>query len=133
MEETQANAVLILMFALRCIAPLLLTLAIGYLMNRLVDRWEAEDVALEADGVAAPRPAPLPSPQPAPAPGMRLPTVTVPCWILRNCDEAAQADCPARKQPGIPCWLARLRVEGALPDGCPDCEIYEDAMPAPAV
>ena len=121
MEETQATGVLILMFALRCIAPLLLTLAIGYLMNRLVDRWDAEDAARETGSV------------PAPSPGMRLPTVTVPCWILKNCDEAAQADCPARKQPGIPCWLAPLRTEGALPDGCPDCPIYEDAMPAPAV
>ncbi|UCG25875.1 MAG: hypothetical protein JSW55_07775 [Chloroflexota bacterium] len=125
MEETQATAILILMFALRCIAPLLLTLAIGYLMNRLVDRWQAEDAARVVDD--------LPTPQPAPAPGMRLPTITVPCWILRNCDEAAQADCPARKQPGIPCWLARLSAEGRLPDGCPDCPIYEDAMPAPAV
>ena len=87
MEETQATALLILMFALRCIAPLLLTLAIGYLMNRLVDRWEAEDLAPEEDGVTPP--------QPAPAPGMWLPTITVPCWILRNCDEAAQADCPS--------------------------------------
>ena len=123
MEETQATGVLFLMFALRCIAPLLLTLGIGYLMNRLVDRWEAEE-ALSQEA---------PAPAVSPGPGIRLPSVTVPCWILRNCDEVAQADCPARKQPGIPCWLAHLRVEGALPENCPDCPIYEDAMVAPAV
>ena len=70
MEETQATAVLILMFALRCIAPLLITLAIGYLMNRLVDRWQAEDAAREVDVDD------FPAPQPIPAPGLRLPTVT---------------------------------------------------------
>ena len=125
MEETQATGVLFLMFALRCIAPLLLTLGIGYLMNRLVDRWESQEAVDEVQDV--------PVPAVTPSPGIRLPTVTVPCWILRNCDETAQADCPARKQPGIPCWLARLRVEGALPHNCPDCPIYEDAMPAPAI
>ena len=127
MDEIQANAVLFLMFALRCIAPLALTLAIGYLMNRLVDRWEAEEAGVET--VAEPSP----SPAATPTPGLRLPTVTVPCWILRNCDEASQADCAARKQPGIPCWLARLRAEGAMPDGCPDCPVYEDVMPSPAI
>jgi hypothetical protein len=125
MEETQATGVLFLMFALRCIAPLVLTLGIGYLMNRLVDRWEAEETAVEPERA--------PEPAVSPAPGIRLPTITVPCWILRNCPEAAQADCAARKSPGIPCWLARLRAEGSLPDGCPDCPIYEDVMPAPAL
>lgn len=125
MEKTQATAILILMFALRCIAPLLITLAIGYLMNRLVDRWEAEEAREEDQDD--------PVPATAPSPSIRLPTVTVPCWILRNCSEVAQADCPARNQPGIPCWLARLRAEGAIPETCPDCPIYEDAMPAPAL
>jgi len=128
MEEPQAAGVLFLMFALRCIAPLLLTLGIGYLMNRLVDRWESEEK--QAEEVTVPDPAPAPSP--APSPAIALPTLTVPCWILRNCDEAVRADCPACKQPGIPCWLARLRAEGKLPEGCPDCEIYEDVRPLPA-
>jgi hypothetical protein len=116
------------MFALRCIAPLLLTLGIGYLMNRMVDRWEAQ----EAEEMAA-KPPEVPDPAISPAPAVNLPTIKIPCWILNNCDETVKADCPACKQPGIPCWLARLRAEGALPENCPDCPIYEDAMPAPAV
>lgn len=131
MEETQATGVLLLMFVLRCIAPLLLTLGIGYLMNRLVDRWEAQEAA--ANPQEAPDPAVNPDPPVIPDSGVKLPTITVPCWILRNCDQAAQADCPARKQPGVPCWLARLRAEGTLPHNCPDCPIYEDAVPAPVL
>jgi hypothetical protein len=127
MEETKATGVLFLMFALRCIAPLVLTLGIGYLMNRLVSRWEAEEAETAAE------PQDLPVLEPGSTSGARLPTINVPCWILRNCDEAAMADCAARKQPSIPCWLARLRAEGSLPEGCPDCPIYEDAVPAPAV
>ncbi len=125
MKETQATAVLFLMFALRCIAPLILTLGIGFLMNRLVDRWQAEEAKAEVQE--------LPEPVVSPAPSVRLPSITVPCWILRNCDDVAKADCPAHKQPGVPCWLARLRAEGSLPDGCPDCPIYENVMSAPAV
>ena len=123
MEETQAAGVLFLMFALRCIAPLLLTLGIGYLMNRLVDRWESEEVVGDTQE----------APVPAATPGISLPTINVPCWVLRNCDEATLADCAARKQPNIPCWLARLRAEGTLPHDCPDCPKYTDAMPAPAI
>ncbi len=125
MEETQATGVLFLMFALRCIAPLLLTLGIGYLMNRLVARWESEEAVVEGQDV--------PVTAVTPGPGIRLPTINVPCWVLRNCDESAQADCAARKQPNIPCWLARLRAEGILPHDCPDCPKYKDAMAAPAV
>ena len=124
MEEPQAAGVLFLMFALRCIAPLLLTLGIGYLMNRLVDRWDAEEEQVEQVDV--------PQPAPARSPAIALKTINVPCWILRNCDESVRADCPACKQPGIPCWLARLRAEGKLPEGCPDCEIYEDVRTSPA-
>ena len=78
MEEPQAAGVLFLMFALRCIAPLLLTLGIGYLMNRLVDRWDAEEEQVEQVDV--------PQPAPARSPAIALKTINVPCWILRNCD-----------------------------------------------
>jgi hypothetical protein len=45
MNEFRATAILFAFFALRCIAPLLITLAIGYAMNRIVNHWEAEDEA----------------------------------------------------------------------------------------
>jgi hypothetical protein len=131
MEEAQASGVLFLMFALRCIAPLVLTLGIGYLMNRLVDRWEAEES--QREDTVAPIPATIPVAASTTPSGSGRPAITIPCWILRNCDEVAQADCAARKQPSIPCWLARLRAEGQLPDGCPDCEIYEEGGLAPVV
>lgn len=119
MNESEGTAVLVGLFALRCIAPLAITLGIGYLMNRLVDRWQAEDEAQEEAGT-------IPLPAPEPVRGISLPSVTIPCWILKNCSEAEQEKCVAKKQPGLPCWLVRLRYEGILPRDCPDCPIYEE-------
>lgn len=45
MNETVAATTLTFLFVLRCLLPLLITLAIGYVMNSLVDRWQAEERA----------------------------------------------------------------------------------------
>ncbi len=111
MSELKEAALLAGLFALRCIAPLLLTLAIGYLMNRLVDRWEAEDARQLAEGLQ-------------PESDGFFPSVKLPCWVFKNCDPESKANCPAFQQPGLPCWLAHLRHSGKLPNGCPDCPIY---------
>ncbi len=124
MNESEATAVLVALFALRCIAPLLITLGIGYLMNRMVDRWEAEEARKRQQ---TPQPEVLPQPEVG---GLKLPTIPVPCWVFRKCTEEQKAGCPAAQQPGIPCWLARMRAEGLLPSNCPDCPIYEGAAAA---
>jgi len=122
MSESEGTAVLVALFALRCILPLAITLAFGYLMNRLVDRWQEEDYASQ-EGFEETEPSVI-----QPSSGIQLPTVTIPCWILRNCDETKRDNCAAHKQPGIPCFLARLRSDGIMPTDCPDCEIYARAM-----
>ena len=119
MNEIQSSLVLTALFALRCVAPFVITLAVGYLMNRLVDRWQAEDEARQ--GQTAPPATAMPADE------RRFPVRTIPCWLLRRCDEDKRANCPAPKQPGLPCWLVKMNVEGGLPEDCPDCPIYEDA------
>ncbi len=125
MSELESNVVLALLFALRCVAPLALTLAIGYLMNRLVDRWEAEEATSRQEEVEVARVT-------RSSGGIKLPVVTLPCWLIRNCDPAKRDNCPAFKQQGIPCWQARLRAEGQMPNLCPTCPIYAQAMGAPS-
>ena len=120
MDELQSSLVLAALFALRCVAPFVFTLAIGYLMNRLVDRWQAEEEA-EQRAMHERRPATV-----MPSDGRRLPVRTIPCWLLKRCDETKRANCPAPKQPGLPCWMVKMRVEGSLPEDCPDCPIYAD-------
>ena len=126
MNDLQATLALVALFALRCIAPLAITLVIGYLLNRLVERWQAEDEAALA--TAGERVFQDQDVGVATEPTIRLPVITVPCWILRNCKPVEQADCPARKQPGLPCWLVRMTSDGCLPHDCPDCPIYREAM-----
>lgn len=121
MNETQATGVLIALFALRCIVPLVITLALGYLMNRLVDRWEAEDAQMQ-ETPAKPQIVPQPMPSPQPSISSKLP-----CWLVIGCKQEQRANCPAFQQKAIPCWLARLRMEGVMPAGCPDCPVYRQA------
>ncbi|MDX1615969.1 MAG: hypothetical protein R3300_16770 [Candidatus Promineifilaceae bacterium] len=110
MNEFEATAVMVALFALRCVTPIVLTLTIGYLMNKLIERWESET---EEELIRPPA-----SP----------PVVTIPCWLRRNCSPEAQAACAARQQPGLACWLVRLRNEGVLPKDCPDCPVYAEGL-----
>ncbi|HEX6384477.1 MAG TPA: hypothetical protein VF177_07390 [Anaerolineae bacterium] len=115
MNEFQATTVFIAFFALRCVVPLLLTVAIGAAMNYLVDRWEAEEKAATPGEVGVSVVA---------KPAVRLadiPVAAIPCWLVKKCNPS---DCPAYQQQEIPCWLARMRTEGKLPAACLSCELY---------
>ena len=51
MYDLQATTVMSGLFALRCIVPLLLTVGLVRLMNRLVERWAAEEAVRETGAV----------------------------------------------------------------------------------
>jgi hypothetical protein len=128
MDDFQATGVIVLLFALRCIAPLVLTMGVGYLMNRMVDKWEREAEAqsdLEPEierpvGVELPVLTMSKSPEKRPSPSL-------PCWLTRGCSPERRKNCPAYLQREKPCWAARLAIEGILPADCPDCPIYQHA------
>lgn len=120
MNELQATAVMIGLFALRCVVPLLLTLAVARLMNLLLERWSADE---EASTEKLPQSIPLPGAVSASV-TTPAPSISIACWLLRNCDEAQRAKCAAYRRQGIPCWQARLIEEGKLPDACPTCPRY---------
>ena len=124
MNEFQATAVMVALFALRCIVPLLLTMAVGILMNRLVDRWEAEERDTTPVEQGQPVGIPLPSLSMKAAEKAKA---SLPCWLVKGCDPARRSACPAFHQRGKACWVARLQAEGVLPSGCPDCPVYQTA------
>ncbi|MDT8305171.1 MAG: hypothetical protein RRC07_04495 [Anaerolineae bacterium] len=121
MSEFNAALVMVALFALRCIVPFALTLGLGYAMNRLVDRWEAED-AKRAIAIPATPEQTTEAPQPA------LAWLNLPCWVTNTCPEKKRADCAAFRNAGLPCWEARRQMEGALPAACPDCPRYQAAF-----
>ncbi|MCA9896593.1 MAG: hypothetical protein H6654_03305 [Ardenticatenaceae bacterium] len=101
MNGTQATFTMVLLFALRCVVPLAVVMGIGYAMNWLVDRWEAE----------------------AAVPTQKADR----CWAFKQCDEASREECPGFTQQMAPCWLVRTRTEGHLPDDCLTCPMYNEA------
>jgi len=125
MNEFQAMAIMVGLFALRFILPIALMIAIGYAMNRLAGRWEAEEKSAEA---APPIPLPV-VPSSVRAARPTAAALNVPCWAFKNCDAATRARCPAYQQPSVACWVALLRAEGRLPAKCAGCERYT-GMPA---
>ena len=107
MNASQATLTMTLLFALRCLLPLALMIGIGYAMNWLVDKWEAEAVG---EGVET---------------AVTAQNKTS-CWSIIGCDPELREDCPGFKQQMIPCWLARTQAEGALPDKCVTCPLYKE-------
>ena len=122
MSNTNATLIMVGLFALRCLVPVALTILFGMWMNKLANKWEAEE-----------QQAVQPEPRPFPAPTSAIPVQTVSrtqavaCWIKNGCSEG---DCPAYQQTGVVCWQARLQAEGQLPEKCPGCEIYAQTAPA---
>ena len=125
MNDFQATAVMVALFALRCVLPLALLFAIGYTMTRLANRWEAQQKTPPAGASI-----------PLPMAGAESPAVVaalkVPCWVLKNCDETKRAHCPASRNPSLACWVALSWAEGRLPAKCANCPRYTGA-PAVAV
>lgn len=137
MNEYEASGVMVLLFALRCVAPFVLLMGVGYLMNHMVDKWEHETQTQEAQKKAA-QPQPQEGKifpenpgiiQPAfvKAPLEKKPIIQLPCWMIKSCDPVTRPDCAAHQQQGKPCWVARLAAESVLPAGCPDCPVYQMA------
>jgi len=120
MEQLLSTALIFGLFVLRFVVPLVITVGAGYLLTRLDRRWQAEAEAerqawIEAD--IAEQPA-LPA-----APGI-FPVFNAPCWMLKGCDLATRAKCPAYLHPEKTCWLAHLEAEGKLPTSCLTCTLF---------
>ncbi len=134
MNEIEGTGIVILLFALRCILPIALTIGIGYMMNRMVDKWEREAAAArEAENMPQPESVTPPASIPVPAmtgPSLakeKRPSIALPCWVTRGCDPAQRSNCAAFKERGKPCWVARMTTEGIMPANCPTCPVYQQA------
>lgn len=120
MNEFQATSVLVVLFALRCVLPIVLVATIAYSMKRLVKHWEKET----AEGSGALPVFSLPMATPMPEPSTRP---AIPCWVFRNCDERTRANCPAYVTKAPLCWLARIGSDGRVPAQCAGCPRYTEA------
>lgn len=119
MDKFTGTLVMVLLFGLRCFMPLLLTLLIGWAMNRQVDKWEAEEAARNK----APQPViPVAVSTPLQQPGL---AASVRCWVFRDC---GRTDCVAYQNPNLLCWKIKTEENGRLPDKCQQCAYFEKTM-----
>jgi len=58
--------------------------------------------------------------------GLRRLLALIPCWEIRQCDQAAHADCPARQDRSTPCWQMK-NVACQQNRECHECPVYLSA------
>lgn len=119
MEVWLQVAAVIGMFVLRLGVPLAITLTVGYWLRRLDAKWQAEALARQADAAIAQQEAGA-----EPVIEMFTMIEQPSCWEQRGCSEGTYIGCPAYQQANLPCWLARLRAEGRLPQPCYRCKLF---------
>jgi hypothetical protein len=103
--------VVVFMFALRIGGPIVLTLAVGYWLEKKLAPREQVQLAQNAQS-------------------LRKPTrsgkiIQIHCWDIKKCENATRAQCAASQHPDLPCWLA-LQVAGEkVRPECYACAFYK--------
>jgi len=54
--------------------------------------------------------------------GLKNLLVMAPCWNVFDCD--TREDCPAYKDPHVPCWKVREKNETLCPGPCERCAVF---------
>ncbi|MBX3001031.1 MAG: hypothetical protein KF893_21090 [Caldilineaceae bacterium] len=103
------------LFVLRLGIPLLIVIGVGYWLRRLDAKWEAEAHSAARSTVTKVE--------------VDLRPVEQPCWVLKKCPEPVYTHCPAFLNSAQPCWLARSRAEGMLPNKCFQCVLFSQRRP----
>ena len=107
------------LFLLRLGVPLAVTLTVGYWLRRLDNKWQAEARARWQ----------------AVDPKQKEIVETLKSLKTeRFCRKEIDYDTIIRKLESdcglldIPCWMARLRATGRLPNECYDCELFAESL-----
>jgi hypothetical protein len=104
---------LIALFVLRLGVPVAFTLAVCFLLRRLDRKWE-EEAQLGAVSAEAAGDGEAPSDT----------ATSLPCWLIKGCGPERYENCAAYHNRALPCWLARLRAEGRIPQPCSSCSLF---------
>lgn len=108
----QDTLVILGMFALRLGIPIILTIGVCYVLNRvsasraaaIASRREAQMQAAEQEGKVVRQ---------------------LHCWEIKRCDPAKRPSCPAYQRPNLPCWLALQLAGQPLREECLRCGMYD--------
>ena len=104
----------IFMFVLRLGVPIVITLLIGYwLEKRLAAPQESKE-----NGTSIPKTARY---------TRTGNIIQIHCWDLKRCEQSQRAQCAAFQHPDLPCWLAIQADGGKLREECFTCSLYKPA------
>ncbi len=103
------------MLVLRLAVPVILTVVIGYWLEKRLGLERLEPIVLEEH---AAKPFRM-------AGGAAQIGTWVRCWQVEHCDLPAPAECAAYVRPAIPYWLAKELAYGPLEPECPGRELYK--------
>ena len=108
MEQTFPYLAVIIGTVLRLGVPILLTIAVVYLLSRLDRSWQSQALRDGAVSTAA---------------QVRNPG----CWDVNNCSKEQRQQCGAYAHPETPCWQYFRSSSGELREGCLGCDVFRKA------
>ena len=124
MQQLETVLVIMGMFLARLGIPVAVVVVVSYWLRRVDTRWAAEASAYQRAKAWQRYPLPFST-------AAQKPAITPPCWERRGCSSFQRAQCAAGQQPYLPCWLARLRQEGKLPQACAGCALFALSVTPP--
>lgn len=112
-EQILDTIVIFGMFAMRIGVPVVVTLALGYWLERKLRPLEDQQNEKIVNIGTARR-----------ARSSKI--IQLHCWDLNHCDATKRAECAAYQHPDLPCWLA-LQVSGdKVHEQCFSCALYKN-------
>lgn len=108
MEPSYPYLVVIVGTVLRLGVPILLTIALVYLLSRLDKSWQSQALR---DGAVSPA----------------AQVQNSGCWDVKNCSKEQRQHCGAYAHPETPCWQYFRSSSGDLRESCLGCDIFRKA------
>jgi hypothetical protein len=106
MEWLTTTFSVILLFLLRVLIPIAITIAFIGLLKWLDERWKKEADVEESQV---------------------LKIGNAGCWEINNCPDEERAGCKAFQNPDQPCWQVFRDKNGRLQESCIGCDIFRQA------
>jgi hypothetical protein len=112
-EEFVETLVVLGMFVLRIGAPVAVTLALGYWLEKKLRPQEEQKNGRIVNIEAARR-------------GRSSKIIQLHCWDLHHCESTQRAACAAYQHPDLPCWLALQVAGNKVHEQCFSCALYKN-------
>ena len=113
MESFSGMLMMVGWFLLRFGAPLLITISICWVLQKLDNRWKKDSERVQESVSIS-----------------KLTTI-MKCWLHHECPKKQRMACLAYQDPDKPCWQHFRKADGHLQNRCIGCAVFR-STPAPS-